>query len=56
MEFRMRKRLYGSGVAMVTGILAAMLADVQTNHGISFAHAQWFSHQKSRADDHDVIK
>ena len=33
-----------------------MPADVQTNDGISFVHVQWFSHQKSRADDHDVIK
>ena len=33
-----------------------MLADVQMNYGISFAHVQWFSHGKSRADNHDVIK
>ena len=33
-----------------------MLADVQMNYGISFVHVQWFSHQKSRADDHDIIK
>ena len=32
-----------------------MLAYVQMNYGISSAHAQWFSHGKSRADDHDVI-
>ena len=31
-----------------------MLADVQTNYGISSVHAQWFSHRKSRADDSDV--
>ena len=33
-----------------------MLADMQMNYGISSAHAQWFSHIKSRADDCDVIK
>ena len=31
-----------------------MLADAQMNYGISSAHVQWFSHRKSRADDHDV--
>ena len=33
-----------------------MLADAQMNYGISSVHAQWFSHGKGRADDHDVIK
>ena len=28
----------------LNGYLAWMLADVQTNHGRSFAHVQWFSH------------
>ena len=41
---------------IVTGILAAMLADVQMIYGISLAHVQWFSYQKSTADDHDIIK
>ena len=29
--------------------------DVQINHGSSAVHGQWFSHQKIRADDHDII-
>ena len=33
-----------------------MLADAQINYGISFVHVQWFSHQKSGADDCDIIK
>ena len=33
-----------------------MPTDVQTNYGISFTHAQWFSCRKSRADNHNVIK
>ena len=32
-----------------------MLADVLTNYGSSSVHVQWFSHQKIRADDCDVI-
>ena len=32
-----------------------MPVDAQTNRGGSAAHAQWFSHQKIRADNHDVI-
>ena len=31
-----------------------MPADVQMNHGGFNAHVQWFSHQKNRADDHDI--
>ena len=33
-----------------------MPADMQTNHGSSNVHAQWFSHWKIRADDHDVMR
>ena len=33
-----------------------MPVDAQMNYGISFAHVQWLSHQKSRADDCDVMK
>ena len=32
-----------------------MLVDLQTNHGGSNVHVQWFSHQKIGADDHDII-
>ena len=39
-------------LSVIFGIFAM---DVQMNHGCSAAHAQWFSHQKIRADDHDVI-
>ena len=40
---------------VVFGVPAWMLADMQTNHVGSIAHAQWFSHWKIRADDHDVL-
>ena len=50
------KRQQGLDVAIVTGILVVMLADTQMNYGVSSVHVQWFSHQKNRADDHDVIK
>ena len=43
------------GLSIMLGFLAWMLADVQTNHGSSTAHEQWFSCQKIRADDHDII-
>ena len=33
-----------------------MLADVQTNYGISCVHVQWFSHQKIKADSCDIMK
>ena len=35
--------------------LAWMPADMQTNYGSSSAHVQWFSCQKIRADDCDII-
>ena len=35
--------------------LVWMLVGVQTNHGSSSMHAQWFSCQNGEADDHDVI-
>ena len=41
---------------IVFGVSAWMLADVQMNHGSSNMHAQWFSHWKIRADDHDIMK
>ena len=40
---------------IVFGVLAWTLVGVQTNTGSSDVHAQWFSHQKIRADDHDII-
>ena len=33
-----------------------MPADVQANDDVSHAHVQWFSHQKIKADDHDIMK
>ena len=33
-----------------------MLADAQMNYGIFCVHAQWFSHQKIKADDGDIMK
>ena len=44
------------GIFGINGYLAWMLADVQTNHGRSFVHVQWFSHQNNGADYHDIIK
>ena len=38
------------------GILAWMLADMQMNDNVSNAHSQWFSYQKIKADNHDIIK
>ena len=35
---------------------AWMPAEVQTNHGRSSAHAQWFSHQNDRADYRDIMR
>ena len=37
------------------GVLVWMVADVQMNHGSFNAHAQWFSHWKIQADDHDIL-
>ena len=31
-----------------------MLVDAQMNHDSSNVHVQWFSNQKSGADDHDI--
>ena len=49
------KKMKRFGALVVFGVLARMLVDVQTNPGGSNAHAQWFSHWKIRADDHDII-
>ena len=43
------------GVLIVIGILAWMPVGVETNTGSCNVHAQWFSHWKIRADDHDII-
>ena len=56
MEFELRKRCRGSDASIVTGIPAWMLADVQTNYSASSAHAQWFSYQKVKADNCDIMK
>ena len=39
---------------VVFEVLVRMLVDAQVNVGSSGAHAQWFSHWKIRADDHDI--
>ena len=54
MEIGLRKRQRGLDAFIVFGVLAWTLEDVQTNDGISYVHAQWFSHWKIRADDHGV--
>ena len=33
-----------------------MLVDAQMNDNASNAHVQQFSHQKIKADDHDIMK
>ena len=33
-----------------------MLMHLQMNHGGTNVHAQWFSHWKNGADDHEAIK
>ena len=40
---------------IINGYLAWTLVGVQTNHGSSSAHVQWFSHQNGGADDFDII-
>ena len=42
------------GAFIVFGVPAWMPADMQTNHGGSNVHVQWFSCWKIRADDHDI--
>ena len=42
--------------SVINGYLAWMLAGVQTNHGSSSVHVQWFSHQNGGADICDIIK
>ena len=56
MEFGLRKRQRGSDAFVVMGILAWMLVDAQMNYSASGVHAQWFSHWKIEADNHDVMK
>ena len=55
MEIRLGKEMKGFGAFIVFGVLAQMLADVQMNISSSGVHAQWFSHWKIRADEHDII-
>ena len=40
---------------VLNGYLAWMLAGMQTNHGGSSAHVQWFSCQNGGAGIHDII-
>ena len=42
--------------SVINGYLVWMPAGVQTNHGGSSAHAQWFSCQNGGADVCDIIK
>ena len=51
----LRKRWRGLDAFIAVGVLAKMLADVQTNVGSSNVHVQWFTHWKIRADDYDII-
>ena len=55
MKIGLRKRWRGLDAFIVFEVWAWMPADVQTNSGNSDVHAQWFSHWKIRADNHDVI-
>ena len=55
-ENQVKKEMKRFGAFIVFGVMAWMPTDVKTNHGSSNAHAQWFSHWKIGADDHDVTK
>ena len=43
------------GAFVVFGVPVWMLADTQMNPGSSNVHAQWFSHWKVKADNHDIL-
>ena len=45
----------GFGAFVVFGVLMRMLADAQMNVSSSGMHVQWFSHWKTRADNHDIL-
>ena len=56
MGLEMRRQKTQLNRTFVTnGYLAWMLAGVQTNHGGSSVHAQWFSCQNGGADIRDII-
>ena len=55
MEIRLRKRWRGLDEVIVIRVPGWMPVDVQVNSSISYAHVQWFSCWKIRADDCDVI-
>ena len=56
MKIGLRKRQRGLDAFVAFVVPAQMPADVQTNGSSSDVHAQWFSHWKIRADDHDIMK
>ena len=56
MEIGLRKRWRGLDAFIVFRVLVWMLADAQTNDNVSNVHAQWFSHLKIKADEHDIMK
>ena len=51
-----RKEMTRFQTSIINGYLAWMPVGVQTNHGSSSVHVQWFSHQNGGADICDVIK
>ena len=55
-ENRVMKEMKRFGAFVVFGVLAWMPVDAQMNHGSSNVHAQWYSHWKIRADNHDVMR
>ena len=55
-KFRLRKRQRDLDAFIVFGVPVWMPVDVQMNGDVSDAHAQWFSHWKIKADDHDIMK
>ena len=56
LENWIRKGMKRFRAFIVFWVPAWMLADEQTNHDSSNAHAQWFFCWKIRADDHDIMK
>ena len=56
MKFGLRKRERDLDASIVTGDSGIVLVDAQMNYNVSCVNAQWFSHWKIKADDHDVMK
>ena len=54
-EKRFGKEMAKLQTFVINSYLVWMPAGAWMNHGGSSVNAQWFSHQNSVADDHDII-